>query len=928
MANPNATNLDFTETPCAACDDVSTENEKMIGCDGCQLWFHLRCVGVSVEEAEKKKKWYCADDKCQQAKKKRKNPVKKNGDESDRSSVKSDATLTLEQKLKAMEESQVRMEQELDAEIVLKRKEKEIQRSIERKRRALEEQMREEEEEEEKRWQEEILQERKLQLDRMRARQQSFEASMKNLDEEMSKLKTAEKNSTQQRDAGEGVSGVNRTPLRNPEIGKLTEHNVKKLKKVESEEESENESNSEDSSEETDSDVSSEPDIPTSVKGRKTAASKDKAKLDNLSQHGLGQARCGPTKAQLSARSGISKKLPVFSGQPEEWPLFYGTYTASNEACGYTDVENLVRLQECLKGPALEMVRGQLLLPKSVPKVIVKLRQLYGRPEQLLQSHLEKVRRLEPPKAGKLASFIPFGTAVEQLCEHLEAAELQQHLVNPLLIQDLVDKLPDNDKREWVRFKRGKRKVTLRTFTNFLSEIVSEACEANVSFDCKPVNRSTGEGRSGASTGRSKGALFYHSEGENTSTNPPSSGADRRSLKPCRVCQRTDHRLRYCQDFRNLTYADRMKVVEHWKLCHVCLNEHGTAQCKFKLRCNVGECRQLHNSLLHPANETVGTSAHIRTNSVMMFRMIPVRLHCGEKSITVLAFLDEGASVSLVERKLADRLGVVGVHEKLTIQWTADIERVERDSMRTNVWVSAIGGDEKMLLTTVHTVSKLMLPKQSLNFEELGFHHSHLRGLPVSSYNGRPEMLIGLNNLQCFAPLEAKIGTVMEPIAVRCRLGWTVYGPRHTSAPAMAAGYVNVHNGFTNEDLHDILKNHYAVEESVVAVQLETAEDKRAREILERTTKRIGDSFETGLLWKVDNPSFPDSYPMALRRLKQLEKKLERNPDLQRNVSKQIVEYQEKGYAHLATPEELAAAEPDKVWYLPLNVVINPKKTR
>ncbi|XP_062699137.1 uncharacterized protein LOC134284320 [Aedes albopictus] len=924
MADPNAKDLDFTETPCAACDDVSTENERMIGCDGCQQWFHIRCVGIS-SDAELEKKWFCANDKCQQTKKKKKtNRAKKNGDDSDRSSIKSDAALTLEQKLKAMEEGQKRMEQELEAEMTLKRKEQEIRQSMERKRMMLEKQMRDEEEEQEQLLQEEILRERKLQLERMRTRQQSFEASMKCLDNEMAKLKTSSEKKKVERDAdvGEGVSGVNRTPLRNPEVGRLTEQNLKRLKnvKVGAFEEG---SETDDGDDETDSDDHSEEDSSESdeesnaltTRKRTELSGKGKHTTDNLSHHGLGQPRIGPT-----ARSGISKKLPIFSGKPEEWPLFYGTYQASNEACGYTDVENLVRLQECLKGPALEMVRGQLLLPKSVPKVIVKLRQLYGRPEQLLQSHLEKVRRLEPPKAGKLASFIPFGTAVEQLCEHLEAADLKQHLVNPLLIQDLVEKLPDNDKREWVRFKRGKKKVTLRTFTDFLSEIVSEACEANVSFEYK----SASEGRLGAGTSKSKGAMFNHSEIVSQPNEPPTGGAERR--KACRVCNRTDHRLRYCQDFRNLGYPDRMKVVEQWKLCQVCLNEHGTAQCKFKLRCNVGECRQAHNSLLHPTDSVIGTSAHIRTKSVMMFRMIPIRLHCGEKSITVLAFLDEGASVTLVERKLAYRLGIVGVHEKLTIQWTSDIERVERDSTRTNVWASAVGTEEKMLLTAVHTVSKLMLPAQTLDARELSRQYSHLRGIPISSYSGRPEMLIGLNNLHSFAPLEAKVGSIMEPIAVKCQLGWTVYGPKQSSTAASGSGYVNVHQKITNEDLHDLLRNHYAVEESVVTVQLESAEDRRAREILERTTKRVGECFETGLLWKTDNPSFPDSYPMALRRLQQLERKLEKNPNLQKNVSKQIVEYQEKGYAHLATQDELAATDPKKVWYLPLNVVLNPNK--
>ena len=58
----------------------------------------------------------------------------------------------------------------------------------------------------------------------------------------------------------------------------------------------------------------------------------------------------------------------------------------------------------------------------------------------------------------------------------------------------------------------------------------------------------------------------------------------------------------------------------------------------------------------------------------------------------------------------------------------------------------------------------------------------------------------------------------------------------------------------------------------------------------------------------------------------QLEKKLERSPELYRNVRNQIDEYQAKKYAHEATKEELRPADPERTWYLPLNVVLNPKK--
>lgn len=80
-----------------------------------------------------------------------------------------------------MEEVQKQMEQELEVEIVLKRKENEIRRTIKRKRMMLEKQMRDDDEEDDKLLQDEILRERKLQLERMRTRQQSFVENMQSL---------------------------------------------------------------------------------------------------------------------------------------------------------------------------------------------------------------------------------------------------------------------------------------------------------------------------------------------------------------------------------------------------------------------------------------------------------------------------------------------------------------------------------------------------------------------------------------------------------------------------------------------------------------------------------------------------------------------------------------------------------------------------
>ncbi|XP_058819710.1 uncharacterized protein LOC131682338 [Topomyia yanbarensis] len=106
----------------------------------------------------------------------------------------------------------------------------------------------------------------------------------------------------------------------------------------------------------------------------------------------------------------------------------------------------------------------------------------------------------------------------------------------------------------------------------------------------------------------------------------------------------------------------------------------------------------------------------------------------------------------------------------------------------------------------------------------------------------------------------------------------------------------------------------------------ESAETQRANRILMETTKRVGQRFETGLLWKYDSFEFPDSYQMAVRRLQCLERRMQRDLLIGESVRRQLSEYQAKGYIHKATRKELDDSDPRRTWYLPLGVVINPKK--
>uniref|UniRef100_A0A182FN43 Peptidase aspartic putative domain-containing protein n=1 Tax=Anopheles albimanus TaxID=7167 RepID=A0A182FN43_ANOAL len=140
-----------------------------------------------------------------------------------------------------------------------------------------------------------------------------------------------------------------------------------------------------------------------------------------------------------------------------------------------------------------------------------------------------------------------------------------------------------------------------------------------------------------------------------------------------------------------------------------------------------------------------------------------------DRSEKVLAFLDEGASFTLIEKPLADRLGLEGVKESLTLKWTADVSREEtQDSQCMDSWVSTVGDSEKILLQSVRTVgNSYYFPGRNWLF-------------PSRATKVGQNCKLGLIISMLSRREEVKVGGMNEPVAIRCKLGWTIYGPTNT----------------------------------------------------------------------------------------------------------------------------------------------------
>ncbi|XP_055527781.1 uncharacterized protein LOC129720339 [Wyeomyia smithii] len=91
---------------------------------------------------------------------------------------------------------------------------------------------------------------------------------------------------------------------------------------------------------------------------------------------------------------------------------------------------------------------------------------------------------MAPPHMERLETLIDFGVELQGLCDPLQASGEIAHLNNPSLLQELEDKLPTSLKLQWGMQKQINPNVTLQTFADYMSQMVTAASHVT-----KLVNR-------------------------------------------------------------------------------------------------------------------------------------------------------------------------------------------------------------------------------------------------------------------------------------------------------------------------------------------------------------------------------------------------------------------------------------------------------
>ncbi|XP_075156608.1 uncharacterized protein LOC142229903 [Haematobia irritans] len=516
------------------------------------------------------------------------------------------------------------------------------------------------------------------------------------------------------------------------------------------------------------------------------------------------------TNGHIAARKALSTDLPTFSGKPEEWPLFYSAFVESTKLCGYSHSENLLRLQKSLKGKALEAVSSHIMLPQNVPEVIRTLKLLFGRPEIIMNTLLQKLRMECAPKSDNLDSLINYAISVRNLCSTLEASGLESHKNNPMLLQELVGKLPSQIKLNWALYISHDN-ADISKFSKWLFDIAEAVAKVN---PMQTMNKA--------------GSNIHIHEKEPTKCDET----------PCIICGK-NHTIEKCTTFLEMKLSDRWDKVHQLKLCRLCLHKHGYYRCSDN-KCPYEGCNARHHKLLHKCISfpTVTTHSNSTIENKTYFKIVPVILHNKDTSVKIFAFLDDGSNATLLQRDICDQLGLEGEAKNLCLKWTSETSRVEEDSLQVDVFISGCKEmSKKYELSNIRTVKNLSLPMQNVLKQDLES-YPYLRNIPITTYsNASPKILIGLNNSYVCNSLKTIEGNRNEPSVTKTRLGWVIHGGNEVSMEK-TVGFHNkeyCHCDDEIEKLQRVVSEYMSLENVGCKYELVSEEEKRAIQILEKT---------------------------------------------------------------------------------------------
>lgn len=606
------------------------------------------------------------------------------------------------------------------------------------------------------------------------------------------------------------------------------------------------------------------------------------------------------TKEQRAYRVN-NTQLPPFSGDGCDWWMFYVAYTESTRLCNFSAFENLKRLQEALTGRAKDKVGHLLNMPHKVDKILEILKNEFTRP-QVLMHNATQLAEAVPILKDDLSNAAAFYVAVERVRNVWDL--IQGKYSDTFVLQVMEGRLSTMVARDWIH-EIPEDEADVQRFFTFVEKIYNE------SHRLQHLQRpSTGSGR-------------QPQQRQHVLVN--AAGLSGQETFQCLMNCGTSiyHGLGDCDAFKVASLETRWAIVKQQKRCYNCLQRrHVVHTCPKAQQCRVTGCGLKHHPLLHfqvnqQAEEVVAVARVGVTRT--LFRVVPVIVSSGNKSVSTYAVMDTASSVTMIAADLAKEMGLSGVSSVMSVAWAdGKVRPVKTEPVQVTL---ASHSGAAVFRIQAQTMADMNLPVYTVDEQRL--QAEGLADLPIARLvNVKPLILIGQDNVELLITQNSRIGKSRNLVASETAFGWMVEG-QEKAAPGAERCMVTIMANQEEGSLEKIVEQYIEAENFGLlpddCVVMESDDDVYARKLMEKNTRCLGNRYETGLLWRSEDVSLPNNYVVAEQRHQALMRKLRRNDGEMEMVREMLRGHEEKGYI------SKSEADPTRSWFLPIFTICNSR---
>ncbi|XP_066261262.1 uncharacterized protein [Euwallacea similis] len=620
-----------------------------------------------------------------------------------------------------------------------------------------------------------------------------------------------------------------------------------------------------------------------------------------------------------------------------------------------SETEKLLYLKLCCKGDALNLIDSLDITPDNYTIALNLLQKRYENKKAVINIHAKGlVLNLPNVNKGSSVNIRKLIDAVQQHKSSLEKLKLPVDQWDVLLIPIILNKLDDSTNHEWERKQCNTELPTVDQLMEFLTEKCRslEAVRGFSTIQSNKHNRDRTQNKGHEKRNESHQFRNY-------------SYSLTEKISKCYICTE-NHFIHQCPRFIQLSVSDKYNEIRRHKLCSNCLRPgHLKQECRSR---GCKKCNQKHNSTLHiekrSGSEHVQNFSNSSTNepssslteheSSISFPSNPsahdVSRRYGESKQSTVLTIGQSNAVTYDTENNPLALSSLGIHKNQVLLSTATILISDRKGNWHKCNALLDCGSQSNLMTE-NFCRKLNLSPQKIDLSLSGISqivtkinqrvHTKIKSrfneyesniaflvLPILTEN-LPSFRFPSSVLQIPTNINLADEKFNEPKQIDVLLGVDIF------YNLLGSGKLKLGKGLPmlqETSLGWVISGNLICRESQSRKEIEefenakflSKEENYCEEYFSQTTTRdMDNSFVVRYPFNNQTDfSLGNSKSNALKRLKNVEKRLEKDKDLKKQYVEFMTEYENLGHMTLQGPIERDISIPNNSYFLPHSAVL------